>query len=53
MLSTCWRFSIVWPLTKQAVYFAQRSCASFGNASRRMSVTVYSVSLTGGSMNQT
>ena len=50
MLSTCCRFSIVWPLRKHAVYFAQRSCASFGNASRRMSVMTYSMSLTGGSM---
>ena len=34
-LAICCRFSIVWPLTKQAMYFAHRSCASFGNASRQ------------------
>ena len=40
MFNVAARFSIVWPLTNEPTYFAQRSCASFGNASVRMSVTV-------------
>src|SRR5258707_1124827 len=35
MPSTFCRLSMTWPLTKHAVNFAHRSCASLGNASRR------------------